>query len=391
LNDDSLYFDCNGSTPVHPLVADAAVEFLRSTFGNPGASHAAGLAAQAALADARREVAEALGARPEEVVFTSGGTESDNHAIRGVLEAESEEQPGLGHIIVGRHEHGAVLRPVEWLERRGHPVTWLNPDAGGRIRVDDVATALRPDTRLVSLMFANNETGVLQPVHEVGRLLADHPAYFLVDAVCGVGKARVHFDELGCDLLALGGHKLQAPKGIGALLVREHVRLAPLMLGCGQQGGRRSGTENTLGAVALGRALRCMREGSFGSLDEITRLTDLLWRGIQERCPAARRNGAGPFLGNTLNVWFPGVPALELQARLSAFGASIASGASATTGAPSHVLVAMDLPRERALESVRLSLGHETTEAAVLRLLDLLSECLPASLPVRALAASHRD
>jgi len=306
------------------------------------------------------------------VIFTSGGTEADNHAVRGVLEAA-----GGGHIICGRHEHGAVLRPVEWLERRGHPVTWLDPDEGGRVRVADVAAALRPDTRLVALMFANNETGALQPVQEVGALLREHPAHFFVDAVCGVGKVPIDMRALGCDLLAFGGHKVHAPKGVGALLVRRGVPLAPLVLGCGQQCGHRSGTENTTGAVALGEALRLLAADELGSHSKVAALTQQLWAGIARRFPAARRNGAAPFLPNTLNVWFPGAGAVALQAALAERGASVAAGASAATGAPSHVLVAMGLGAERAAQSVRISLGFGSTRRGVRRFLELLEECVP--------------
>jgi cysteine desulfurase len=374
MNDHDLYFDCNGSTPVDPRVAETMLELLRGSFGNAGAAHAAGLEARAALAGARAEIAATLGAREDEVVFTSGGTEANHFALRGVLEAA-----GTGHLIVGRHEHGSVLRPTEWLERRGHPVTWLSPDAGGRIRVEDVAAALRPDTKLVALMFANNETGALQPAREVGELLAEHPAYYFVDAVCGVGKAPVHFDALRADLLSFGGHKVHAPKGVGALLVRRGTRIAPLVLGCGQQNGLRSGTENTPGAVALGRMMQLLRAGELGSLDELAATTDELWRGLTARFPDARRNGAAPFLPNTLNVWFPGVSAVQLQARLAERGASVASAASVTTGAPSHVLTAMGLPRERATASVRISLGFGTTRAKIQRFLEILEECVPSA------------
>jgi len=372
MNDNDLYFDCNGSTPVDPRVAETTLAFLRGTFGNAGAAHAAGLHARAALANARQEVAATLGAREDEVVFTSGGTEANNLALRGVFEAA-----GTGHLIVGRHEHGSVLRCAEWLERRGHPVTWLSPDAGGRIRVEDVAAALRPDTKLVALMFANNETGVLQPVREVGELLTRHPAYFFVDAVCGVGKAPVHFDALGCDLLSFGGHKVHAPKGVGALLVRRGTRVEPLILGCGQQRGLRSGTENTAGAVAVARALQLLRAGQLGSSDELAALTDELWEGLVARFPDARRNGAAPFLPNTLNVWFPGVSAVQLQARLAERGASVAAAASVTTGAPSHVLTSMGLAPERATESIRISLGFGLPRASLQRFLDVLGDCLP--------------
>ncbi|MEZ6017296.1 MAG: cysteine desulfurase family protein [Planctomycetota bacterium] len=387
--DPELYFDCNGSTPVHPQVVDAAIEHLRGTFGNASAAHAAGLAARAVIQRARGAVARALGAYEDEVFFTSGGTESNNLALRGALEPIGAAHGAAGgHVIVGRHEHGSVVRTVEWAERRGHDVTWLAPDAGGRLRVEDIAAALRPDTRIVALMFANNETGALQPVAEVGRLLAGHPALFLVDAVCGVGKARVDVRELGCDLLSFGGHKVHAPKGVGALYVRRGVALAPQIHGCGQQGGLRSGTENTTGVVALGRAMELMHDGGFGAFDEVAAATERLWEGLTKRFPDVQRNGTAPFLANTLNVWFPGVPALDLQARLAARGASVASsasrpkglapGAPVGAGEPSHVLLAMGHSPARATESIRFSLGHGSTCAGVERLLALLDECLAA-------------
>ncbi len=373
-----IYLDHNGSTPVTPVVLNAMRNYMEGYWGNAGASHPDGQAAKAAVERAAGVVARCLGVEADEVVFTSGGTESNNAIVFGVAEAArgTERQ----HIICGRHEHPSVLRPVEKLERDGHPVTWLNPARCGRVLPEMVAEALRPDTLLVCLMFANNETGILQPVDEVTRVAHAGGALMFVDGVCGSGKVPVRADEIGCDLLSLSGHKLHAPKGIGAFFVRRGTPMGPLIHGCGQQGGRRSGTENTAGAVALAAAMEAFEESldqkEEGSPQAVRRLRDSLWQGLQHLDPSPGsvvRNGDGDDLPGTLSVWFPGRDALALQQQLGEYGLSVSAQAGRLPDGstrPSHVLKSMGASDECASQSLRMSLGSTSTEADVRGALD---------------------
>lgn len=365
------YFDFNGSTPVHPTVARAADEALRTTFGNASASHAAGQRARAAIERARAQVAQALGARPSEVTFTSGGTESNNWALAGVAAGRRG-----GHVVISAIEHKSVLRAAERLEAQGVRVTRVRPRATGAVHLRDVELALESDTFLVSVMLANNETGVVQPAREIARACRERGILFHTDAVCVLGKLPIDVRELGCDLLSLSAHKVYAPKGVGALYVRHGVPLEPLVVGCGQQDGRRSGTENTAGVVALGVALDLWRQGQLEPSEPYEALRAILWRGIQERCPEARLNGEGAVLPGTLNVFFPGRSAAALQAALAEEGFSVSAGAAASTGNPSHVLMAMGLGEERARASLRFSLGRLSEESGVRELLEALGALL---------------
>ncbi|MEM9799709.1 MAG: aminotransferase class V-fold PLP-dependent enzyme [Planctomycetota bacterium] len=375
-----VYLDHNASAPVTPEVTHELRAFLEGFWGNAGAGHPDGLAARDAIGAARARVAAAIGANASEVTFTSGGTESNNWALFGLAEAAP---PDRRHIVVGRHEHLSVVRTVEALERRGFEVTWLTPAPCGAVRLADLSAAIRDDTLVVALMLANNETGVLQPVEDAARLARAKGALLFVDAVCGVGKVRIDVGSIGCDVLSLSGHKVHAPKGTGALWVREGVAIEPLIRGCGQQGGRRSGTENTMGAVALGAAMEryCGQDRIFGA--ETRALRDRLWDGIQALGIGAIRNGGGPDLPNTLSVWFPGREALALQAQLGAAGLSVSAQAAPSDSPlgggrplPSHVLVAMGASEDRARESLRFSLGATTGEPEIATALDVLDRVL---------------
>lgn len=402
-----IYLDHNGSTPVTPDVLREVYGFLEGYWGNAGAGHPDGIAARTAIQSARDKVMTSIGAPGGRVVFTSGGTESNNMALFGAAEFQRANR-GRRHLVLGRHEHLSVVRCAEALEQRGFDVTWIDPAPSGAVQAEALAHAIRPDTGLVALMLANNETGILQPVQEAARCAHDAGALLFVDAVCGAGKVPIDVAEIGCDLLSVSGHKLHAPKGIGALWIQEGVGLTPMILGCGQQEGLRSGTENTLGAVALGAAMEryAARDATPGP--GLRALRDQLIEGLQALGLGIERNGSGPDLPNTLSVWVPGHDALDLQARLGEAGLSISAQASRPATAlvgtsdtvmdaapcaprPSHVLSAMGLSEARSTQSLRFSLGSSTGAPEIQRALAILestlqralaeSPCPPASAP----------
>lgn len=374
--DAETYLDCNGSTPVHPAVVEAVLPFLHGSFANGSAAHPGGLAVRAAIDASRAEAAAALGGSPDELVFTSGGSESNNHALLGVLAARG----GGGHLVVTAIEHKSVLATAAWLEMRGVAVTRVAPQRSGAVDPADVERALRPDTALVSVMLANNETGVLQPIEAIARTTRARGIPLHVDAVAALGKVPVDVRALGCDLLSVAAHKLYAPKGAGLLYVRSGVAIEPLVHGCGQQRGTRGGTENTLAAVGFGRALGLLARDELASAPgehaRVAALRDDLHARILELVPDAQRNGSGPSLPNTLNVWFPGRPGHALQHALGARGVAVAAGSAATGATPSHVLCAMGASPSRAAESLRFSLGLTTTRASIDRAIEALAHAL---------------
>lgn len=369
------YFDVNASTPVDPLVMDEALRWMRAGFANPSSAHAEGRSAAAAIQDARRKIAEGLNATAEEIYFTSGGTESNNWALFGTAGRARE-----GHLVVSAIEHKSVLSSARELEARGFTLDLVKPRADGSLRVEDVAAKLRADTRLVSVMFANNETGVLQPVDAIGKLCRSRGVRFHVDAVCALGKVPLDVERIGCDLLSLSSHKLYAPKGCGVLYVRRGLALDPFVRGCGQQDGMRGGTENTPGAVAFGKAFERLAQGALGDMAQVAELRDLLLARLIESFPGLERNGTGAALPNTLNVAFPGASAGELLEALGRRGFSVSAGSAAgACGTISHVLEAMDVEPARARASLRLSLGAHSTRAGVEDLVACLCELLPMS------------
>jgi len=365
------YFDYNGSTPLDPRVQALCRSLMEAPWGNSAAPHPTGRAASALVEEARGKLAEALGASPGEVYFTSGGTESNNWAL-----FSSARGRRSGHLVTTAIEHKSVLQSALELRERGFDLTLVEPRSDGAVHLRDLQGALRDDTFLVSVMWANNETGVCQPVREIGSLCRKRGVRFHCDAVAAMGKLRIDLREVPCDLLSLSAHKFHAPKGVGALYVREGVELPPLHFGCGHQGGLRSGTENTLGVVAMAEAARLATTGQFGSQSSLEHRRQQLWNGIRERFPEAQRNGAGGMLPNTLSVHFPGLSARRLQEELGEHGFSVAAGASASQGTPSHVLLAMGFSAERASQSLRFSLGHPTTAEDV----DALLEAMPIAI-----------
>jgi len=365
------YLDFNGSTPVDPQVRAAYLGALDGALGNASAAHADGLAARSAIDAARRSIARGIGADEGEIWFTSGGTESNNWAV---LESAAAS-PAPAHLLVSSIEHKSVLQSARRAQERGAEVTFLDPRSDGRVDLADLEGALRPNTCLVALMLANNETGILQPVAEAAALCRSRGVRLLSDAVAAVGKIPVDAHALGCDFLSLSAHKLYAPKGVGVLYIRAGTSLPPLILGCGQQCGMRGGTENTAGAVALGVAFERLAVGAFDSASTARRC-EWLWRAIRDLCPAARLNGAGPRLPNTLSVAFPGYDAAALQSALADRGVSVSAGAAASNGALSHVLTAMRVPEEFARGTLRFSLGAGLDQAALEFAVRALSDCL---------------
>ncbi|WP_338872389.1 cysteine desulfurase family protein [Myxococcus stipitatus] len=364
-----LYLDHNATTPVDPEVVDAMLPYLREHFGNPSSGHPYGRRALEALEAARAKVAALIGAKPSEVLFTSGGTEANNLAIRGTAEARAERR----HLITSVIEHPATRLPCDALEWRGWRVTWLPVDSQGRVRVEDAARALDSETALVSLMHSNNETGVLQPVAEVAALARRQGVTVHTDAAQSVGKVPVDVAVLGVDLLTLVGHKLRAPKGVGALYVRQGTPLRAVTLGGGQERGLRPGTQNVPHAVGLGVACELAgRRLARGIADQVA-LRERLWARLRVAIPGLALSGQdAERLPNTLHVRFPGVRGGAVLAATPEIAASTGSACHEGGETASPVLRVMGLGEQEALGSVRLSLGPDTSQDEVDRAADAL-------------------
>lgn len=353
-----VYFDNNATTPLLPEVFEAMKPYLLERYGNASSIHRDGQEARAAVDRARDSVARLLSSTAAEIVFTSGGTEADNLALFG-LAAEGD------HIITSAVEHHAILHACNRLQQLGCSVTYLPVDGHGLVDPDDVRRALRPATKLISIMMANNETGVLEPVEAIGRIALDANVHFHTDAVQAAGKIVIDVKKIHCDLVSISGHKMHAPKGVGALYVRQGTRLRPIFYGGSHERSRRAGTENVPGIVALGKATQTALEGlGNGSVETIALMRDRLEQTILSNADSVGVNGAGtPRVPNTTNLYFDAIDgealviALDLQGLAASGGAACSSGASE----PSHVLTAMGLPPDRARASVRFSLGKQNT------------------------------
>lgn len=363
----SIYLDHNASTPIDPAVAAAMRPLLDQAFGNPSSGHWASTPAKAALDRARAEVAALLGCAADEIVFTSGGSEANNLALKGMFFAHRHKGD---HIITTEVEHPAILNPCRFLERLGAKVTYLPVDHTGRVDPDDVARAIASGTILISVMHANNEVGTLQPIAEIGRIARDHGIAFHTDAAQSVGKVPTKVDDLMVDLLTIAGHKLYAPKGVGALYVQRTLQLEPLIHGAGHEGGRRAGTESALLATGLGAA--CTLAGDLSPMARVRTLRDRLWNGLKERSrDGVVLNGHPEHrLPNTLNVSFAGQIGAELLARLDGVAASTGSACHAGRIELSPVLRAMGVAPEIGGGAIRFSLGRATTEAEIGQVLE---------------------
>lgn len=366
-----IYFDHNATTPLLPEVVNAMLPFLSEHFGNPSSTHIFGRHTRDAVEKARCQVAALIGTSSDEIVFTSGGTEANNLAILGTTGMLPDKEQIVTSII----EHPATVEPCRLLQGQGRKVTWLPVDKTGRISVDELRGVLGQRTALVTVMHANNETGTLQPIAESARAAHSSGALFHTDAAQSVGKVDVRVDDLGVDLLSIAGHKLYAPKGVGALFIRSGTAIEPVLRGAGHEGGLRPGTENVASIVGLGAAC----EIALATLAEETlhmrRLRDLLWERIHQAVPNAAVNGhLTERLPNTLNLRFPGVRGSALLALAPGIAASTGSACHEGGESPSAVLEAMGLNAEASLGSVRLSLGRGTTEDEVRVCSDALVE-----------------
>jgi cysteine desulfurase len=414
-----VYLDYNATTPVEPAILDAMLPYFSGEFANAASIHTPGQRARAAVETAREQVAALIGARPQEIVFTSGGTESDNHAIFGAANslitrpAKGKPPNSIGsrmvvshlrHIITTRIEHEAVLNACEELEMLGVHVTYLPVDRDGRVSVESVRRAIQsgranPDmplepvpsaTTIISIMHANNELGTVQPLEEIGRIAAEADVYFHTDAVQSAGKIPIDVNALGLDLLSLSGHKLYAPKGIGALYVRGGTRLRQLLYGGHHQRGFRPGTENVAGIVGLGKAAEIARASLAADAQRVAELRDILENGLLARVPDARVNARNSQrTPNTTNLLFPGIEGEALVIALDLKGLACSTGAACSSGAvePSHVLIAIGLPPEDARASLRFSLGRHTTEQEI----DFALTVIPAAVAqLRELSPTYR-
>ena len=354
-----IYLDYNATTPVLPEIADALRPYIDERFGNPSSDHAFGRAAAEGVQLARQQVADLLDAQPDEIVFTSGGSESDNWALLGRVWAAGIDSP---HLVTTGIEHPAILATCRFLERRGAVVTYLPVDATGRVDPDDVRRALRPSTVLVSVMHANNEVGTIQPIAEIASTCREAGVPLHTDAAQSVGKIPTRVDDLGVDLLTIAGHKLYAPKGIGVLYVRRGTALEPLIHGAGHEGGRRAGTENVAWMIGLGAAADLARRTMSSERARQRALRERLHRAFEDNAGQVTLNGHPvDRLPNTLNVRFAGVDGNAVLAATPTVAASTGSACHAGQSDPSPVLLAMGVPPSEAVGAIRLSLGRLTT------------------------------
>ena len=357
-----VYLDNNATTPLLPEVFEAMRPYFVEQFGNASSIHHHGQETRAAVEHARESVAALLGCSPAEVVFNSGGTESDNLGIRGLVREGD-------HVITSTIEHHAVLNTGKHLEESGCEVTYIPVDGRGVVDAEDVRRALRPKTRLISIMMANNETGVLQPVNEIGRIAAEADVFFHTDAVQAAGKVPIDVEDIQCDLLSISGHKMHAPQGVGALYVRKGTPLEPMLHGGSHERSRRAGTENVPGIVALGKAAEIARTG-FARADDrrMAAERDRLQKTVLEQIGDCGVNGDGaPRVPNTSNIYFDFIEGESLVIALDLKGLAVSTGAACSSGAiePSHVLTAMGVNADRARASIRFSLGKQNCPADV--------------------------
>ena len=369
---DRIYLDNAATTAVSPEVLEAMLPYFTQCFGNPSSIHSTGRDARRVVDAARRQVAAAIGAQPQEIYFTAGGSESDNWAIKGTAFAKKSRG---NHIITSAIEHHAVLHTCAWLEKQGFEVTYLPVDEFGRVRVEDVEKAITDKTILITIMAANNEIGTIQPIAEIGKLAHDKGILFHTDAVQAIGAMPIDVNAMHIDMLSMSGHKFHGPKGIGALYIRKGVKIDQYLHGGAQERGQRAGTENLAGIVGMGKAIEIATQHLEENARRLTVLRDKLIDGILAEIPDVRLNGhRTQRLPNNVNVSVRYVEGEALLLRLDLAGIAGSSGSACTSGSldPSHVLLAIGLPHEIAHGSLRLSLGTDTTEAEIDEVLDKL-------------------
>jgi cysteine desulfurase len=379
-----VYLDHNASTPVHPEVVAEMLPYLTEHFGNPSSVHAFGREAREGLDIARERMARFLGARPEEIVFTSGGTESDNLAVKGLAWAKK----GKGHLITSRIEHHAVLRTGQALEGLGLEVTYVPVDEYGMVDPDDVKRAIRPETLGISIMHANSEVGTIQPLAAIGAIARAHAIPFHVDAVQTFGKIPIDLDGWAIDLLSCSAHKIYGPKGVAALYIRRGTKMVSVQHGGEHERRRRAGTENVAGIAGFGKAVEIRARDMSGEAERLRALRDRLWAGLRTRVPDVRLNGhPTERLPGTANVAFRHVESESIVLGLDLKGVAVSAGSACTSGnvEPSYVLVAMGVPLDWAMGAVRCSLGRSTTTEdidyvvdCVVPLVHRLRDALPA-------------
>ena len=367
----TIYLDNNATTNIASEVLEEMLPYLKELYGNPSSMHTFGGQLHRKVEEARAKVAGLIGAEPEEIIFTSCGTESDNTAIMSAVES----LPDKKHIITSRVEHPAVLNFCKHLKRKGCRITFIQVDKQGRLKLDELSKAIDDDTALVSLMYANNETGVIFPLMEIGKMLKERGILFHTDAVQAAGKIPIDLKKLSVDMLSLSGHKLNAPKGIGALYVKKGTRFHSYIIGGHQEHGRRAGTENVASIVGLGRACEFAGENLYKEMSYLRGLRDKLETALLKLCPDARVNGdTENRLPNTSNLSFEYIEGEAILLKLNEFGICASSGSACTSGslAPSPVLMAMDVPATAIHGSVRFSLSRYNTEADVEKVIEIM-------------------
>jgi cysteine desulfurase len=371
-----IYMDYAATTPAHPEVVKAMLPYFNEIFGNPSSLHSYGQEARSAVEAARIKLAGFIGSKAEEVVFTSGGTESDNFAVKGV--AYANENKG-NHIIISSIEHHGVLEPCRFLEKRGFQISYLPVDKYGMVDPDDVKKAITSKTILVSVMHASNEVGTIQPISEIGKITREAGVYLHTDAVQTFGHVPLNVNELNVDLLSLSGHKLYGPKGIGALYIRKGTKITPFMHGGGQEEGRRGSTQNVPGIVGLGKAIDIAQQEMNDEAHRLISFRDRLITGLSEKIDYLKLNGhPQKRLPNNVNISIDFVEgeATLLSLDFEGICASTGSACSSESAEPSHVLTAMQIPAEEARCSLRFSLGKWTTETDIDRVLSVLPEII---------------
>lgn len=370
-----IYLDYNATTPIDRRVADAMLPFIAEHYGNPSSSHWFGVNTRKAILKAREQVASLIGCDAQEIIFTSGGTESNNHAIRGYVNANAHKG---NHIITSKIEHPAVIEVCKFLEKNGFEVTYLPVDRNGLVSVQDVKNAVKPNTILISIMHSNNEVGTIQPIKEIAEVANEHGICMHTDAAQSVGKVNINVNELNIDLLSIAGHKIYAPKGVGALYIKKDTKLEKFMFGAKQESGFRAGTENVIQIVGLGKACQLAKEDFSKNVTHFKRMRERLWNGLVDKIPDIKLNGhPEKRLPNTLNISFLNMNEYFQLSLFLEIAASAGAACNDNTTSLSHVLQAMNVPIEYAKGTIRFSTGKFTTlkeiDEAVKRITNLYS------------------